>query len=159
MKKRLIFASMVAATMIANVTAKAETVSTTTLDSNKTKTTNEAGKLLVNGKEKELSNFINVQLPEVASTKEFAIVNKVLSIYNSNSSAFFNLKVTEKDEFNASILVFTKILENNKTIEAKNWLNKVKYTANTINFLWSVNQIVVEDINIDSDVDTQVTAL
>ena len=150
---------MVAATMIANVTAKAETVSTTSLDSNKTKTTNEAGKLLVNGKEKELSNFINVQLPVVASTKEFAVVNKVLSIYNSNSSAFFNLKATEKDEFNASILVFTKILENNKTIEAKNWLNKVKYTANTINFLWSVNQIVVEDINIDSDVDTQVTAL
>jgi hypothetical protein len=159
MKKRMIFASMVAATMIANVTAKAETVSTTTLDSNITKTTTEAGKLLVNGKEKELNNFINTQLPQLATTKEFAVIDRVLNIYNSNSSAFFNLTTAEKVEFNNAVVVFTKNLENNKTIDAKNWLNKVKYTANTINFLWSVNQIEVEDINIDTNIDAEVTAL
>lgn len=159
MKKRMIFASMVAATMIANVTAKAETVSTTTLDSNITKTTTEAGKLLVNGKEKELNSFINTQLPHLATTKEFAIIDRVLNIYNSNSSAFFNLKATDKEEFNKAITIFAKNLENIKTFEAKNWLNKVKYTANTINFLWSVNQIEIEDLNIDTNIDAEVTAL
>ncbi len=150
---------MVAATMLANVTAKAETVSTTKADSNKTKTTNELSKLLVNGQEKELANFINTQSPELATTKEIVLINKVLNLYNNNSSAFFNLNTQEKTDFNNAVVIFVKNLEENKTKEATNWLIKVKYTYNTINFLWSINQVEILDNNQETNSDAEVTAI
>lgn len=159
MKRTIIFASMVVATMFANVTAKAETVSTTKTNSNNIKSINEFNKLLVNGQEKELSNFINVQAPALASSKEGVLVNKVISLYNNNSAAFFNLNTSEKADFNASLLIFVKNLEKIKTKEANNWLIKVRYTANTINFLWDVNQEQVIDNSQDTDLDAEVTAL
>jgi hypothetical protein len=159
MKKTIIFASMVVATMIANVTAKAETVSTTKTDSNKVKSVNELSKLLANGQEKELKNFIDVQSPALATSKEVILVNKVLSLYNTNSSAFFNLNIKEKVEFNDAVAVLVKNLGEIKTIEATNWLSKVKYTQNTINFLWNVNQVEVLDINNDTNIDEVVTSL
>lgn len=159
MKKTIIFASMVVATMIANVTAKAETVSTTKTDSNKTKSVNEFSKLLANGQEKELKNFIDVQSPALATSKEVLLVNKVLGLYNNNSTAFFNLNNKEKGEFNDAVTVLIKNLGEIKTIEASNWLSKVKYTQNTINFLWNVNQVEVLDINNDTNIDEVVTSL
>jgi cyclophilin family peptidyl-prolyl cis-trans isomerase len=159
MKKNIIFASMVAAIMFANVTAKAETVSTIKLDSNKSKSTNDYNKLLVNGQENELKSFINENSPALATKNETILVNKVLSLYNNNSSAFFNMTDAQKAEFNKAVIVFVKNLETIKTKEANNWLLKVKYTANTINFLWSVNQIEVLDINNDTNIDSEVTAI
>lgn len=159
MKKTIIFASMVVATMIANVTAKAETVSTTKTDSNEVKSVNEFSKLLANGQEKELKNFIDVQSPALPNQKEVLLVNKVLNLYNTNSSAFFNLNIKEKVAFNEAVLVLVKNLEEIKTIEATNWLNKVRYTHNTINFLWNVNQVEVLDINQDTNIDEDVTSL
>ena len=111
MKKRIIFASIVAATMIANVTAKAETVSKIKADNNNLKSTNDYNKLLVNGQEKDLVNFINNQAPELTKQKEIVLVNKVLDLYNNNSAAFFNLNQKEKSEFNEASLVFIKNLE------------------------------------------------
>ena len=159
MKKTIIFASRVVATMIANVTAKAETVSTTNTNSNNTKSVNEFSKLLANGQEKELKNFIDVQAPTLANQKEVLLVNKVLGLYNNNSAAFFNLNNKEKGEFNESVAVLAKNLGEIKTIEANNWLIKLKYTQNTINFLWNVNQIEVLDINNDTNIDEVVTSL
>lgn len=150
---------MVVATMFANVTAKAETVSTTKPDSNKLKSANEIGVLLVNGQEKELENFVNVQMPALASKKEIVLVNKVLDLYNNNSSAFFNLNEAQKAEFNNAILIYVKNLAENKTKEANKWLIKLKHTSNTINFIWDVNQIEVLDINNDTDSDAVVTAI
>jgi hypothetical protein len=159
MKKTKIFASIVVATMLANVTAKAETVSTTKTDSNNIKTINELSKLLVNGQEKELSKFINVQAPSLASSKEGILVNRVISLYNNNSSAFFNLSDSEKAEFNSNLLIFIKKLESIKTKDANNWLIKLKYTVNTINFLWAVNNIEVLDTNQEINIDAEITAL
>jgi hypothetical protein len=160
MKKRIIFASLVAATMIANVTAKAETVSKIKADNNNLKSTNDYNKLLVNGQEKDLVNFINNQAPELTKQKEIVLVNKVLDLYNNNSAAFFNLNQKEKSEFNEASLVFIKNLEKIRTIEAANWLIKVKYTTNTINFLWNINSTLeVLDQNQNTDVDAAVVAI
>ena len=150
---------MVVATMFANVTAKAETVSTIELDSNKAKSTNDLNKLLVNGQEKELENFISIQSPALATKKEIVLVNKVLNLYNNNTAAFFALTDAQKQEFNASILIYVKNLNELKTIEATNWLNKVKHTANTVNLLCSVNQIEVLDSNNSENPDAVVTAI
>jgi hypothetical protein len=159
MKKNLIFASMVVATMFANVTAKAETVSTINVDSNKTKSTNDFNKLLVNGLEKEFESFIKVQTPAIAAKNQAILVNKVIGLYNNNASAFFNMTATEKVEFNSAASILIKNLENIKTKEAASWLLKVKHTTNTINFLWSVNQIEVLDNNNDTIIDSAVTAI
>ena len=160
MKKRIIFASIVAATMIANVTAKAETVSKIKADNYNLKSTNDYNKLLVNGQEKDLVNFINNQAPELTKQKEIVLVNKVLDLYNNNSAAFFNLNQKEKSEFNEASLVFIKNLEKIRTIEASNWLIKVKYTTNTINFLWNINSTLeVLDQNQNTDVDAPVVAI
>ncbi len=158
MKKTIIFASIVAAMMIANVTAKAETVSTTKVDSNKLISKTESNKLLANGQEKELFEFVNAQNTALASTKEIVLVNKVLDLYNNNTSAFFNLKSTEKVEFNDAVLIYVKNLEQFKTKEATNWLLKLKYTTNTLNFLWNVNQVEVLD-NQELDLGAEVTAI
>jgi hypothetical protein len=160
MKKRIIFAYIVAATMNANVTAKAETVSKTNADSNKIISKTEFNKLLVNGQEKELVNYINDQAPAITTTKEGILIKKVLDIYNNNSAAFFNLSQSEKSEFNNALLIFVKNLEQIKTKEATNWLIKVRYTANTINFLWNVNtQNEVLDNNQEIEVESAVAAI
>ncbi len=159
MKKNIIFASMVVATMFANVTAKAETVSTTKSDSNKTNSVNDLGKLLVNGQEKELENFISDQTDALGSKKEIILVSKVLDLYNNNSSAFFNLSEAQKTEFNGAVLIYVKNLEKIKTKEAINWLIKLKHTSNTINFIWSINQVEILDTNIDTISEAEVTAI
>ncbi len=140
--------------MIANVTAKAETVSKIKADNYNLKSTNDYNKLLVNGQEKDLVNFINNQAPELTKQKEIVLVNKVLDLYNNNSAAFFNLNQKEKSEFNEASLVFIKNLEKIRTNESANWLDKVKYTTNTINFLWNINsslEVLDQDQNIDVD--------
>ncbi len=150
---------MVVATMFANVTAKAETVSTTKSDSNKTNSVNDLGKLLVNGQEKELENFISDQTDALGSKKEIVLVSKVLDLYNNNSSAFFNLSEAQKTEFNGAVLIYVKNLEKIKTKEAINWLIKLKHTSNTINFIWSINQVEILDTNIDTISEAEVTAI
>lgn len=153
------FATVIAAIMMVNGAAKAETASTKNDTSNLVKSNFEMSRLLTNGRESDFAAYQSDVLPNANDIIEVRTFNKVIANFNSKPTLFLNTTTTEKENFNQGAKILTNILEKMKTKQAVNWLKTIKHTTNTVNLLWELNQNVVIDDAIQTVSDASVEAL
>lgn len=144
MKVNKKIAMMIAAIMIANGVAKAETTSTTKNEISVSENL-ALNNLLANGQEKEFAQFTS----SLNANDELSNYHNVLTVYNNNPCQFLAAGSASKEAFNKESEKIQKMLGTNTTKETYNWLYKVKYTTATLNLLWDLKSDVIQDTNQD----------